>query len=172
MLASFYKPLIGGVRRLHQLPSTIVHQQKKRDMLCEWSTMGVSEQFLRAFKKEYIGTWRCVATLPAGYPTTNNAQEGMNCGLKRVWMRHKRRGLLPFLEWVRRMLRNWSHDRWEAVPGLYRSKAQLTRIAAARDEHMVYRGGCGGQKCLQMVCRVASPNKRLPRCSKHCKCSR
>ena len=39
----FYKPVIAGVRRLHQLPSTIVHQQKKGDMLREWSTMGVSE---------------------------------------------------------------------------------------------------------------------------------
>ena len=47
-------------------------------MLCEWSTMGVPEQFLHAFEKEYVVISWCVATLPAGYPTTNNAQEGMN----------------------------------------------------------------------------------------------
>ena len=119
MLGSFYKPVIAGVRRVHHLPSTTMHQQKKRDMLREWSTMGVSKQFLRAFEKEYVGTSWCVATLPAGYPTTNNAQEGMNSGVKHVWTRHERRRLLPFLDKVRRMLRNWSHDRCEAVPCLY-----------------------------------------------------
>ena len=103
--------------------------------------MGVSEQFLCAFEKEYVDTSWCVATLPAGYPTTNNAQEGMNSGVKRVWTRHERRRLLPFLDTVRRMLHNWSHDRCEVVPGLYPNKAQLARIAAARDEHMVYCGG-------------------------------
>ena len=40
MLGSFYKPVIAGVRRLHQLPSATVHQQKKRDMLREWSKVG------------------------------------------------------------------------------------------------------------------------------------
>ena len=51
-----------------------VHEQKKRDMLREWSTMGVPEQFLCALEKEYVGTSWCVATLPAGYPTTNDAR--------------------------------------------------------------------------------------------------
>ena len=100
----------------------------------------VSEPFLRAFEKEYVGTSWCVATLPAGYPTTNNAQEGRNSGVKRVWTRHERRWLVPFLDTVRRMLRNWSHDRCEALPGLYPNKAQIARIGAARDEQMVYRG--------------------------------
>ena len=100
----------------------------------------MSEQFLRAFEKEYVGTSWWVATLPAGYPTTNDAQEGMNSAVKRVWTRHEWRRLLQFLDTVRRMLRNRSHDRCEAVPGLYLNKAQLARIAAACDEHMVYRG--------------------------------
>ena len=62
-------------------------------------------------------------------------------GVKRVWTRHERRPLVPFLDTVKRMLRNWSHDRCEAVPGLYPNKAHIARIAATRDEHMVYRGG-------------------------------
>ena len=33
------------------------------------------------------------ATLLAWNPTTNNAQEGMNSGVKRVWRRHERRWL-------------------------------------------------------------------------------
>ena len=65
MLGSFYKPVIARVRRLHQLPSATVHQQKKRDMLRECSTIGVSKHFLRAFEKEHFGTSWCVATLPA-----------------------------------------------------------------------------------------------------------
>ena len=103
MLGSFYKPVIVEVPRLHQLPSATGHQQKNRDMLSEWSTKGVSEQFFRAFEREYIGTSWCVATLSAGYPTTDNAQEGMNFGVKRVWTRHERRRLLPFLNAVRRI---------------------------------------------------------------------
>ena len=41
---------------MHELPSTIVHQQKTRHMLREWSTMVVSQQFLGAVKKGYGGT--------------------------------------------------------------------------------------------------------------------
>ena len=67
MLRSSYKPVIGGFCQVYQLRSTTVHQQKKRDMLGEWSTMGVSEQLVYAFKKEYIGTSWCAATLPAGF---------------------------------------------------------------------------------------------------------
>ena len=73
MLGSFYQPVMAQGRRLHQLPSMIMHQQKKRDMLREWSIMGVSNQFLRAFEAEYVGTSCCLATLLARYPTTNNA---------------------------------------------------------------------------------------------------
>ena len=56
--------------------------------------------------------------------------------------------MATILEWVRRMLRNWSHDQCEVVPGLYPNKAQLARIEAARDEHMVYRGGYWWSKAL------------------------
>ena len=110
--------------------------------------MSVSDQFFRAFEKYYVGTSWCAATLPAGYPTTNNAQKGMNSSVKRVWTRYERRQLLPFLDTVRRMLRNWSHDRCEALPGLYPNKAQLGRMAAAPDEHMVYRKGYWWSKVL------------------------
>ena len=98
MLGSLDKLVIARVRRLQHLQSTIVYQQKKRDMLREWSTMGLSEHFLRAFEKAYVGTLWCVAILPAGYPTTNNVQEGMNSGVERVWTRHERRWLLPFFD--------------------------------------------------------------------------
>ena len=44
LLGSFYKPVMARVCRVYQLPSATVHQQKKQDMLREWSTMGVSQQ--------------------------------------------------------------------------------------------------------------------------------
>ena len=82
-VGSFYKPLIAGVRWLHQLPSTIVHEQKKRDMLGEWSQW-VCHNNSSVHLKEYVGTSWWVATLPARCPTTNNVQEAMNSGVKCV----------------------------------------------------------------------------------------
>ena len=70
----------------------------------------------------------------------------MNCGVKHVWTRHERRRLLPFLDTVRRMLRSLSDDRCKAVPGLYPNNAQLARIAAAGQEHMVYQAGYSWSK--------------------------
>ena len=71
---------------------------------------------------------------------------GMTSGVKRVWMRHQWHELVPFLDIVRHILCNCSHDGCQAVSGLYPNKAQLARIAAARDEHMGYCGRCWGLK--------------------------
>ena len=56
----------------------------KRDMLHEWSTMGLSEKLLRVSKKEYVCTSWCLATLAARYHATNNVQEGMKSGVNCV----------------------------------------------------------------------------------------
>ena len=71
MLGHFYQHMITAVRRLHELPSTIVHEEIKRDMLGASSTTRVPEPFSRAFEKKYVGISWCVATLPAGYPAKN-----------------------------------------------------------------------------------------------------
>ena len=94
-------------------------------MLRESSTMGVFQQFLRVFEKGYVGTSWCVATLQAGYPTTNNAQEGMNSSVRRVWTRHERGRLAPFLDTVRRMLRDWHMTGVRRCPVCILTRRQL-----------------------------------------------
>ena len=119
LLGSFYPAVMATVREMANLPSPQVHHDKKGEAITEWVSQGVPEKFTEAFRKEYLGKSWCIATLPAGYPTTNNHQEGINSSVKGIWTRHERRCLIPFLKWVKRMLHNWSKDRTTHVAGLY-----------------------------------------------------
>ena len=78
LLGSFYLAVMAAVRELANLPSPQVHHDKKGEAITDWVFQGVPEMFTEAFRKENLGTsWR-IATLPAGYPTPNNNQEGIN----------------------------------------------------------------------------------------------
>ena len=140
-LGSFYPAVMATVRELAGLPSPQVHHDKKGEAITEWVSQGVPEKCTEAFRKEYLGTSWCNATLPAGYPTTNNYQEGINFSVKRIWTRHERRRLIPFLKWVNRMLHNWLNDRTTPVAGLYPKALRLKWMRLATTAHMQFAGG-------------------------------
>ena len=138
-----------------------MHHDKKGEAIIDWVSQGVPEKFTEAFRKEYLGTSWCIATLPTGYPTTNNHQEGINSAVKRIWTRHERRHLIPFLKCVKRMLHDWSkrphHACGWVVP--QRSAAE-THVLGENRTHVV----CGWllvRKGALAVCPV-SPKFQIP----------
>ena len=141
LLGSFYPAVMATVRELVNLPPPQVHHDKKGEAITDWVSQGVPEKFTEAFRKEYLGTSWCIATLPAGYPTTNSHQEGINSAVKRIWTRHQHRRLIPFLKWVKRMFHNWSKDRTTPMAGLYPNAQQLKHMRLAKTAHMQFAGG-------------------------------
>ena len=84
LLGSFYHTVMATVRESANLPSPQVPHDRKEKAITDSVSQGVPEKFTEGFRKEYLGTSWCFATLPAGYSTKSNHQEGTKSALKRI----------------------------------------------------------------------------------------
>ena len=81
-----------------------VHHNKKAEAIKDLVSQGIPEKSTDVVRNEYLGTSWCIATMLAGYPTTNIHQEGIHSAVKRIWTRHERGHFLFSVKWVKRML--------------------------------------------------------------------
>ena len=94
----------------------------------KWSSMGVDEKFLKAWKKQYYNAhWNC-RSLPPGFPTTTAAIEGLNWTIKASWLKRTQKKLISVLPVLKEMLQNWSWRKTKPVTALYPNRRQLNAL--------------------------------------------